>query len=150
MTRDRIPLRGMCARGRERPRRDGASRGDAARAYGLGILALLCGLGSATQAAEPVAAEVYRPEYHSCAAYFFLSARVHPIARYEELYSAGEFALNQAILAFGREEAEKRMGTESSAMMDEIESDWRLIERLDRKYGGACEALLRDARFDIR
>ena len=40
------------------------------------------------------------------------------------------------------------MGSESGVMMGEIERDWRLVERLDRKYGGACEALLRDAHFE--
>jgi len=90
----------------------------------------------------------YRPAFHTCAAYFFLAARGHDAKRYDALYSAGEFALNQSILEQGREQAENRMGSESGVMMGEIERDWRLVERLDRKYGGACEALLRDAHFE--
>lgn len=114
-------------------------------------LAVLCaagGLGAAASAADQSPAELYRPAYHTCAAYFFLAARGHDAKRYDALYSAGEFALNQSILEHGREEAERRMGSESGVMMNEIERDWRLIERLDRKYGGACEALLRDAHFE--
>ncbi len=100
------------------------------------------------QAAGPSTAEPYRPAYHTCAAYFFLAARGHDAKRYDALYSAGEFALNQSIVEHGREEAENHMGSESGVMMIEIERDWRLIERLDRKYSGACEALLRDAHFE--
>jgi len=106
------------------------------------------GAGMVVHAADPAPATLYRPAYHTCAAYFFLAARGHEAKRYDALYSAGEFALNQSILEHGREEAEHRMGSESGVMMTEIERDWRLIERLDRKYGGACEALLRDAHFE--
>jgi len=91
----------------------------------------------------------YRPAYHTCAAYFFLAARGHDARRYDALYSAGEFSLNQAILELGRAEADTRMGSDSTVMMREIDQDWRLVDRLDKKYGGACEALLRDAHFDF-
>lgn len=111
--------------------------------------ALLAGIGlNAAAADRDSAASPYRPAYHTCAAYFFLAARGHDAKRYDALYSAGEFALNQSILEYGRQEAETRMGSESGVMMTEIERDWRLVERLDRKYGGACEALLRDAHFE--
>jgi len=90
----------------------------------------------------------YRPGFATCAAYFFLAARGHDAARYDGLYRAGEFALNVAIRSDGRPAAEKTMGSESTVMMREMAQDWRQIERLDRKYAGACEALLRDAHFD--
>lgn len=115
---------------------------------GLALLCVACGIGTAASAAAPSPSEPYRPAYHTCAAYFFLAARGHEAKRYDALYSAGEFALNQSILEHGREEAELRMGSESGVMMTEIERDWRLVDRLDRKYGGACEALLRDAHFE--
>lgn len=102
-------------------------------------------------AAGPVTAEPeprYRPAYHTCAAYFFLAARGHDASRYDALYSAGEFSLNIAITADGRPYAETRMASDSTVMMKEIDQDWRKIERLDRKYGGACEALMRDAHFE--
>jgi hypothetical protein len=92
--------------------------------------------------------ETYRPGFATCAAYFFLAARGNAASRYDYFYSAGEFALNQATLAQGRPAAEARMGSDSGVMMNEIEQDWRLIARLDEKYGGSCEALLRDANFE--
>lgn len=92
----------------------------------------------------------YRPAYASCAAYFFLAARGHDAKHYDALYSAGEFSLNQAIIAHGRATAETRMENDSAVMMREIDQDWRLIERLDHKYGGACEALMRDAHFEAK
>jgi hypothetical protein len=107
----------------------------------LSATALVC--------AEPAPGEPYRPGFPTCAAYFFLAARGHDAARYDALYRAGEFALNTAITAQGRPAAEARMGSESTIMMGEIDQDWRLIERLDRKYAGSCEALLRDAHFDL-
>jgi hypothetical protein len=86
--------------------------------------------------------------FATCAAYFFLAARGNAATRYDHLYSAGEFALNQAVLEQGRPAAEARMGSDSTVMMGEIDQDWRLVERLEKKYGGACDALLRDAHFD--
>lgn len=90
----------------------------------------------------------YRPEFHTCAAYFFLAARGHDAGRYDALYRAGEFSLNIAITADGRPHAETRMASDSTLMMQEMDQDWRKIDRLDRKYGGACEALMRDAHFE--
>ncbi len=92
--------------------------------------------------------EAYRPMFATCAAYFFLAARGSAATRYDHLYSAGEFALNQAVLEQGRPAAEARMGSDSTVMMGEIDQDWRLVERLEKKYGGACDALLRDAHFE--
>lgn len=112
----------------------------------LMILGLLAGNGTAVCAQEN---DLYRPGYPTCAAYFFLAARGHEAARYDALYRAGEFSLNVAIKSLGRPDAEARMGSDSTVMMREIDQDWRLVERLDRKYGGACEALLRDAHFDM-
>jgi len=111
------------------------------------LLFAVHGLVAAMPAGAEAPAVLYRPAYHTCAAYFFLAARGHDARRYDALYSAGEFALNRSILEQGRAQAEARMGSESGVMMDEIERDWRLVDRLDRKYGGACEALLRDAHF---
>ena len=99
---------------------------------------------------SPAAAadETYRPTFATCAAYFFLAARGSAATRYDQLYSAGEFALNQAVREQGRPAAEARMGSDSTLMMDEIDQDWRLVERLEKKYGGSCDALLRDAHFE--
>ena len=106
--------------------------------------ACTCGVANA----QPASSEQYRPGFPTCAAYFFLAARGHDASRYDALYRAGEFALNSAITAEGHPSAQARMGSESTVMMREIEQDWRLIERLDRKYAGGCEALLRDAHFE--
>jgi hypothetical protein len=110
-----------------------------------GLLGAACALAAHAQSAD---GDAYRPGFTTCAAYFFLAARGHPASRYDYLYSAGEFALNRATLELGRPAAEARMGSDSGVMMREIEQDWRLIERLDRRYEGACEALLRDAHFE--
>lgn len=114
-------------------------------ALAFAALALLGGPAQAQSAPEE---DSYRPGFATCAAYFFLAARGHAASRYDHLYSAGEFALNQATLAQGRPAAEARMGSDSGVMMREIDQDWRLVERLDKKYGGSCEALLRDANFE--
>jgi len=99
-------------------------------------------------AVDAESVETYRPTYATCAAYFFLAARGSAATRYDQLYSAGEFALNQAVLEQGRPAAESRMGSDSTVMMEEIDQDWRLVERLENKYGGSCDALLRDAHFE--
>lgn len=114
------------------------------RRFMLSVTVWLLAQGT-TLAAEEVQ---YRPGFTTCAAYFFLAARGHDAARYDALYRAGEFALNVAIRADGRPMAEQTMGSESTVMMREMDQDWRQIDRLDRKYAGACEALLRDAHFD--
>jgi hypothetical protein len=93
-------------------------------------------------------AEGYRPMFATCAAYYFLAARGSAAARYDHLYTAGEFALNQAVREQGRPAAEVRMGNDSTVMMGEIDQDWRLVDRLEQKYGGSCDALLRDAHFE--
>jgi len=92
--------------------------------------------------------EAYRPMFATCAAYYFLAARGSAAARYDHLYTAGEFALNQAVREQGRPAAEARMGSDSTVMMGEIDQDWRLADRLEKKYGGSCDALLRDAHFE--
>lgn len=117
-------------------------------AFSIGLLSLSL-LSAAVAATEPAPGEPYRPGFPTCAAYFFLAARGHDASRYDALYRAGEFALNAAITAQGRAAAEARMGSESTIMMKEIEQDWRLIDRLDKKHAGACEALMRDAHFDL-
>lgn len=83
--------------------------------------------------------------FATCAAYYFLAARGHGVDQYEQLYSAGELSLNEAVRRHGREAAERRMGRASTAMMGEMERDWRLVGRLDAHYGRQCETLLRDA-----
>lgn len=124
----------------------GSARRPRSRAAVLAAATLA--LVSGTRAAPATVEESYRPGFATCAAYFFLAARGNPAARYDYLYSAGEFALNQASLAQGRAAAEARMGSDSGVMMREIEQDWRLVARLEEKYGGSCEALLRDAHFE--
>ena len=119
------------------------------RSTTLAPVALACAALCVTAHAETPPQEVYRPSFATCAAYFFLAARGNAASRYDYLYSAGEFSLNQAVREHGRPDAEARMGSDSSTMMKEIDQDWRLVDRLEKKYAGSCEALLRDAHFDV-
>ncbi|MGD9602310.1 MAG: hypothetical protein AB7O21_00810 [Gammaproteobacteria bacterium] len=106
------------------------------------LLALLPVLAGADAVNEPA-----DPGFASCAAYYFLAARGHGMQDYDRLYSAGEFALNEAIRRHGDPAARARMERVSGTMMDEFGRDWRRIEVLDRHYGAPCERLLRDAEF---
>lgn len=91
------------------------------------------------------AAEPADPGFASCASYYFLAARGHGVKDYDRLYSAGEFALNQAARRHGQSVARAKMEKVSGVMMDEMHRDWLEIGTLDTRYGAACERLLRDA-----
>lgn len=84
--------------------------------------------------------------FASCAAYYFLAARGHDVTRYDALYSAGEFSLNEAIKRHGKA-AQGKMESRSAEMMQSIAKDWRRVAELDRDFSRPCETLLRDAGF---
>ncbi len=90
------------------------------------------------------APERVTPGFATCAAYYFLAARGHGVRDYDRLYSAGEFAMNQATQRLGNAAANTKMAAASGTMMKEIHQDWREIEILDQRYGASCETLLRD------
>ncbi len=93
---------------------------------------------------------VASPGFGTCAAYYFLAARGHGVRDYDRLYSAGEFALNQASQRHGKPAANGKMEAMSGVMMKEIHQDWREIAKLDQRYGEPCETLLRDAHYQFR
>ncbi len=90
------------------------------------------------------------PGFGTCAAYYFLAARGHGVRDYDRLYSAGEFALNQATQRHGKLSANGKMEAMSGVMMEEIHQDWRNIGLLDQRYGSVCETLLREAHYEFR
>ena len=96
------------------------------------------------------ALERVTPGFATCAAYYFLAARGHGVRDYDRLYSAGEFAMNQATHRHGNAAANTKMAAASGTMMKEIHQDWREIEILDQRYGASCETLLRDVQQEFR
>jgi hypothetical protein len=111
---------------------------------GLALVSL-----SLTVAAE-APSNITTPGFGTCAAYYFLAARGHGVRDYDRLYSAGEFALNQATQRHGKAAANGKMEAMSGVMMDEIHQDWRNINLLDQRYDDACETLLREAHYEFK
>jgi hypothetical protein len=113
--------------------------------FSCGLIIIL-----AVQSFVAAAKAVVSPGFGTCAAYYFLAARGHGVRDYDRLYSAGEFALNQATQRHGKAAANGKMEAMSGNMMKEIHQDWRDIDILDQRYGGACETLLREAHYEFK
>ena len=88
-----------------------------------------------------------QPRFVECAAVFFAAARGSPVTRYEELYSAAEYAFNAAILLRGREPADRLLSEIAARQMQEISQDLMRVPELEQKYGPDCLELLQQAGF---
>ena len=88
-----------------------------------------------------------KPRFLECATVFFAAARGSPSTRYDELYSAGEYAFNVAILLRGREAADRLQSDIAARLMQEISQDLFRVGELEQKYGPACLKLLAEAGY---
>ena len=114
-------------------------------------LLALCSLTAAAQEAGPALKVLEAdgvPHFSECGTFYFLAARGSPSIRYDEFYSAGEFAFNAAILLRGRETADRMQSEIAARLMQEMSNDWQKIAVLDQKYRGKCDALLKSAGYE--
>ena len=88
-----------------------------------------------------------KPRFLECASVFFAAARGSPATRYDELYSAGEYAFNVAILLRGREAADRQQSEIAARLMKEISQDLFRVGELEQKYGPDCLKLLAEAGY---
>ena len=88
-----------------------------------------------------------KPRFVECAAVYFAAARGSPVTRYDDLYSAGEYAFNVAILLRGREPADRLHSEIAARLMKEISQDPLRVPELEAKYGPECMKLLVQAGY---
>ena len=108
--------------------------------------ATVAGAQEKTPALEALEADG-QPRFVECAAVYFAAARGSPVTRYDELYSAGEYAFNVAILLRGREPADRLHSEIAARLMQEISKDPMRVGELEQKYGPGCGKLLAQAGY---
>lgn len=104
----------------------------------LGLLALLM----PTLAAAQDRADALVQEYATCAAYYFNAVNAKPMKEYEDLYSAGERAFNEALLLRDRLAVDDLVANASAVMTEMTGQNWLNFHRVDAKYAAPCAQLL--------
>ena len=116
----------------------------------IAVFCLLAPVPALAQEMSPALAALEadgEPHFVECAAVYFAAARGSPVSRYEELYSAGEYAFNVAILLRGREPADRLHSEVAARLMKEISNDLMRVQELEQKYGPGCMKLLEQAGY---
>ena len=83
--------------------------------------------------------------YVDCSAYFFMAANAKAMGEFDNYYTAGEYAFNQAVRMMGEPEALERFNVASLEINELIGRRWGAFKKADDRYGVVCADILRDS-----